>query len=286
MFTFVRTMNPDYTYIVRQLTEILDERESSAVAKHLLTEVFGLSTLSLYTDRESKLTGTDRQRLEEMVERLKRHEPLQYIVGRVEFMGVTLEVNPHVLIPRPETAELVEWITTDYEGREPQVLDIGTGSGCIPIALAHGLPKAEIHAWDISMEALETARRNAVGNGVKVDFQQVDMLAHPTSPLCFDVVVSNPPYITHEERAEMEPNVLNWEPHLALFAPNNDALIFYRHIADFAKNHLKSGGRLYFEINRQYAGAVERMLEEKGFTEIETRKDLSGNDRMTRATRP
>ena len=221
-----------------------------------------------------------------MIRRLKKNEPIQYIIGVESFCGLTFEVNPSVLIPRPETQELVGWIAGDCEGKEAcRILDIGTGSGCIPVSLAHRLPKAEVESWDISEDALQVARRNAERNGVEVLFRQKDVLKASPDEARYDVIVSNPPYIAEKEKVDMEANVLDWEPSIALFVPDEDPLLFYRKIAQLGCSMLKEGGALYFEINRAYGQETIQMLEAMGYKEIELRKDSWGNDRMMKAER-
>jgi release factor glutamine methyltransferase len=199
---------------------------------------------------------------------------------------LTFEVNPNVLIPRPETQELVAWIVEDCQpGKSVRILDIGTGSGCIPVTLAKQLPEAEVESWDISEGALEVASRNSERNGVKVLLRQKDVLnAEPEGKL-YDVIVSNPPYITNKEKVDMEANVLDWEPSLALFVPDEDPLLFYRKIARLGCEILKEGGSLYFEINRAYGQETALMLNELGYNQIELKKDSWGNDRMIKAKR-
>jgi release factor glutamine methyltransferase len=199
---------------------------------------------------------------------------------------LTFEVNPNVLIPRPETQELVSWIIEDYQSDESiRILDIGTGSGCIPVSLAKQLSKAEVESWDISEGALEVASRNCERNGVKVLLRQKDVLKATPEGNLYDVIVSNPPYITNKEKVEMESNVLDWEPSLALFVPDEDPLLFYRKIAQLGCDMLKEGGSLYFEINRAYGEETILMLRRLGYNQIELKKDSWGNDRMIKAKR-
>ena len=221
-----------------------------------------------------------------MIRRLQKNEPIQYIIGIENFGGLTFEVNPNVLIPRPETQELVAWIVEDCQsGKSVRILDIGTGSGCIPVTLAKQLSEAEVESWDISEGALEVASRNCERNGVKVLLRQKDVLnAEPEGKL-YDVIVSNPPYITNKEKVDMEANVLDWEPSLALFVPDEDPLLFYRKIARLGCEILKEGGSLYFEINRAYGQETALMLNELGYNQIELKKDSWGNDRMIKAKR-
>ena len=260
--------------------------EALALAKMLLVEVFGFSTLELYGGKDKEFSEKHRSVLTEMIRRLQKNEPIQYIIGIESFFGLTFEVNPNVLIPRPETQELVSWIIEDYQSDESiRILDIGTGSGCIPISLAKQLSKAEVESWDISEGALEVASRNCERNGVKVLLRQKDVLKAAPDGNLYDVIVSNPPYITNKEKADMEANVLDWEPSLALFVSDEDPLLFYRKIAQLGCDMLKEGGLLYFEINRAYGEETILMLKELGYAQIELKKDSWGNDRMIKAKR-
>ena len=279
-------MHPIVHEIRDALSGIYPPSEALSLAKMLLVEVFDFSTLELYGGKDKEISGKRRDVLDEMIRRLKKNEPIQYIIGVESFCGLTFEVNPSVLIPRPETQELVGWIAGDCEGKEAcRILDIGTGSGCIPVSLAHRLPKAEVESWDISEDALQVARRNAERNGVEVLFLQKDVLKAFPDEARYDVIVSNPPYIAEKEKVDMEANVLDWEPSIALFVPDEDPLLFYRKIAQLGCSMLKEGGALYFEINRAYGQETIQMLEAMGYKDIELRKDSWGNDRMMKAER-
>ncbi len=277
-------MNPIVNYIKQTLQGYYPDAETVSMAKWLLTEVFGMSALQLYAGDDTSFSPDEQKQLDDILARLQKYEPLQYIIGIEHFFGLTFEVNPSVLIPRPETAELVEWIIN--EGREGmKVLDIGTGSGCIAISLAKHLRNADVTAWDISTEALQVASRNAERNDVRVNFQQRDVLQVKPEAEKFDVIVSNPPYIAEREKTEMEANVLEWEPEQALFVPDDDPLRFYRRIAELGKDILTQHGLLYFEINRAYGRETVRVLEALGYRNIELRKDMAHNDRMIKAER-
>ena len=279
-------MHPIVHEIRDALSGIYPPSEALSLAKMLLVEVFDFSTLELYGGKDKEISGKRRDVLDEMIRRLKKNEPIQYIIGVESFCGLTFEVNPSVLIPRPETQELVGWIAGDCEEKETcRILDIGTGSGCIPVSLAHRLPKAEVESWDISEDALQVARRNAERNGVEVLFRQKDVLKASPDEARYDVIVSNPPYIAEKEKVDMEANVLDWEPSIALFVPDEDPLLFYRTIAQLGCGILKEGGALYFEINRAYGQETIQMLEAMGYKDIELRKDSWGNDRMMKAER-
>jgi release factor glutamine methyltransferase len=230
------------------------------------------------------LTDEKERQLADAIKRLKENEPLQYILGEAEFCGLRLRVNPSVLIPRPETGELVRLIATENKNSHPRILDIGTGSGCIAITLAKELPQSKVSAWDISEEALIVAKENSIICGTKIDLAQRDILTYaPAEADKFDIIVSNPPYIKEKEKSLMESNVLDWEPSLALFVPDDNPLLFYRTIAEKAKTMLTPGGQLYFEINREHGTDTCTMLTELGYTDIHLHKDFAGNDRMVSA---
>ena len=279
-------MHPIVYEIRDALRGYYPDSEALSLAKMLLVEAFGFSTLELYGGKDKEISGNRLRDLHEMLSRLQKNEPIQYILGKETFCGLTFEVDENVLIPRPETRELVEWIVADYESVPAcRILDVGTGSGCISISLAKFIPGASVESWDISEGALEIARRNCKLNEVEVLLRQQDVLSAQPEPACFDVIVSNPPYITESEKADMEANVLDWEPATALFVPDTDPLLFYRKIAELGAVMLKEGGSLYFEINRAYGNETVQMLEALGYKQIELRKDDWGNDRMIKARR-
>lgn len=279
-------MHPIVNEIRNALREHYPDSEALALAKMLLVEAFGFSTLELYGGKDKEISGKRLDVLNEMIARLKKNEPIQYVIGAEVFCGWTFEVNENVLIPRPETQELVRWIEADWKSDAPcRILDVGTGSGCIAISLSKLLEGAEVEAWDISEGALRVARRNADRNEAQVFFRRVDVLKACTEDCRYDVIVSNPPYITESEKQDMDANVLDWEPHTALFVPDTDPLLFYRRIAELGVSMLKEGGALYFEINRAYGEETVRMLEGLGYKQIELRKDNWGNDRMIKANR-
>ena len=261
------------------------DSEALSLAKMLLTEAFGFSTLELYGGKDKEISGNRLRDLHEMLSRLQKNEPIQYIIGIESFCGLTFEVNPDVLIPRPETQELVRWIEADWKSVPCRILDIGTGSGCISISLAKFLEGAEVESWDISEGALQVARRNCARNGVEVLLRQQDVLSAVPGGEPYQVIVSNPPYICEKEKADMDANVLDWEPETALFVPDADPLLFYRKIAELGVSMLCEVGALYFEINRAYGGETLRMLEGLGYRQLELRKDDFGNDRMIKACR-
>ena len=261
------------------------DSEALSLAKMLLTEAFGFSTLELYGGKDKEISGNRLRDLHEMLSRLKKNEPIQYIIGTESFCGLTFEVNPNVLIPRPETQELVRWIEADWKSVPCRILDIGTGSGCISISLAKFLEGAKVESWDISEGALQVARRNCVRNEAEVLLRQQDVLSAVPEGELYQVIVSNPPYICVKEKVDMDANVLDWEPETALFVPDADPLLFYRKIAELGVSMLCEGGALYFEINRAYGEETLRMLEGLGYRQLELRKDDFGNDRMIKACR-
>lgn len=261
--------------------------EAAAIARMVLTEAFGINPMDIYMGKDIQLSEDDEQKLENITQRLQNYEPVQYILGCAWFCGRSFSVAPGVLIPRPETEELIEHILADHPTPPHRTLDIGTGSGCIPVTLAHHWPQMHIEGWDISPEALTIARCNNEAHHTGVIFRLHDILCIDKSPIPqeggFDLIVSNPPYIKECERSQMEHNVLDWEPELALFVADDDPLLFYRTITQRAKNGLlNAGGSLYFEINRAHGVETARLLEENGFTDVKLLKDLSGNERIVK----
>ncbi|MBQ5896286.1 MAG: peptide chain release factor N(5)-glutamine methyltransferase [Bacteroidaceae bacterium] len=275
--------------IAKQISEGLSgcytAGEVSALTRIITTELLGVSQMAYFLKDNITLTAEQEALLDNAIERLKKQEPIQYILSYSDFCGLRFKVTPATLIPRPETSELVEWIASEATGCE-SILDIGTGSGCIAVSLAHKLPQSKVTAWDISHEAIAVAAENSKANGCAVTFEQVDILAYQPTGEQFDIIVSNPPYIKENEKEAMHANVLDWEPHTALFVPDNDPLLFYRTIAEKGLTILKPGGRLYFEINRAHGKETVEMLESLGYTGIELRKDFADNDRMIRAVKP
>ncbi len=269
--------------IKEELGSYYNEAEVTALTRIIATEILGIAPATYYLKDSVMLTPTEEATLSSTIERLKRHEPIQYIQGYTEFCGLRFKVNRATLIPRPETSELVEWIAGDHKGKAVNILDIGTGSGCIAVSLAHRLPLSKVTAWDISPEAIAIAIENSKENNTKVTFEIVDILTHCPAEKQFDVIVSNPPYIKENEKSAMHKNVLDWEPHTALFVPNNDPLIFYRTIAQKAMTMLTTGGTLYFEINRAHGAETMNMLADFGYKNIELHQDFAGNDRMIKA---
>lgn len=269
------------------LTELYPESEIQSFFNILIEFKLNLKRVDVALQPTFEITATDFNFLEKAVADLKNHIPIQYIIGETEFYGLPFYVNKHVLIPRPETEELVDWIVNEFKIKSQKsnikILDIGTGSGCIPISLAKKLPNTEIYAIDVSSEALKTAKENAALNNVTINFIEADILNTTKLASTFDIIVSNPPYVRYLEKQEMQPNVLKNEPHLALFVKDNNPLVFYDKIADLAKNHLSKNGQLFFEINQYLGKQTVDLLKTKGFTTIELKKDLFGADRMMKA---
>jgi len=272
--------------IRRELNGLYTSSEISVLTRLILEEVCSTSFAGIATDKINHLSGFQTRKMEDILSRLKRGEPHQYVMGKTSFYGMEFRVTADVLIPRPETEELVEWILSENTSENPVMLDMGTGSGCIAVALAKNIPSANVRAWDISENALQIAAENAEKNEVTVHFSRQDILQPLTPGMTYDIVVSNPPYVMESEAEDMERNVLDFEPHEALFVPDVNPLLFYERIADAALTILNDGGRLYFEINRSKGPEIVEMLEDRGFVEIELRKDISGNNRMIRAVKP
>ena len=270
-------------YIRTQLSKSYTPGEIRVFVRLILKEVCNLSFSDIFACKFNDLSDKEKQNIISIVKRLQNGEPIQYVLGETEFYGLDFKVTPAVLIPRPETEELVEWILLETKKMNAHILDVGTGSGCIAVALAKRMRYATVNAWDVSADALAVAKGNATANDVSVSFSKVDVLGpHPVNKY-FDIIVSNPPYIKESEKEMMEKNVLDFEPHMALFVADKDVLIFYNRIADIAKEQLKENGLLYFEINQANGNEVVQLLKEKNFVDVEMKKDISGNDRMVRA---
>lgn len=273
-------MNKIVAYIRSRLQPYYTAEEVSALSRIVCCDLLGQAPTDYYLGKDIVLSSKKEQELEDILQRLSRFEPLQYIEGRTLFLGREFWVAPGVLIPRPETEELVELMLKEIPA-DARILDVGTGSGCIAISLAKALPDALVTAWDVSPEALSVARANARKLQADVRFVECDVLACQVDEVgLYDVIVSNPPYVTEAEKADMEPNVLQWEPSLALFVPDDDPLRFYRRIAVLGRDMLADGGRLYFEINRVYGREMVEMLRTMGYVGVRVEKDLSQNDRF------
>lgn len=262
-----------------------DPREKRALLRIVLEHLTGWNYTELILKKHEILSEELHEETERIIGRLQNGEPIQYILGQADFCGLSFYVDRHVLIPRPETEELVAWIS-ENSTPELSVLDIGTGSGCIPICLKRQHPGWHISALDISEEALATARRNAESHQTDIDFFLYDILHGPSENLpAWDIIISNPPYVCESEKQGMERHVLEHEPHTALFVPDDDPLRFYKAITSFAQKHLQPDGTLFFEINRAYGNELERLLIKENFLHVERRFDIYGNERMVRACR-
>ncbi len=278
-------MSPTAFSICTRLQQCYSRSEALAMTRIICCEILQQSTVDYYVGKDIILSAKEEEELESILLRLLQFEPIQYVQGKARFWGRTFKVAPGVLIPRPETEELVEVMLRDIPF-DAHILDIGTGSGCIAVTLSKERPQAEVVAWDVSDKAILLAQENNALLGAKVSFEQCDVLqVAPTDEACFDVIVSNPPYVLDKERADMEPNVLDWEPELALFVPDDDPLLFYRRIAQLGLTLLKSTGKLYFEINRAYGPQTAEMLLRLGYASARVLKDISGNDRIVIAER-
>ena len=299
-----------YQQFWQSLTPLYDAGEAQAIVRTVLDVEYGMTLTDIICGKVNEISADEERKLEEIIIRLQKGEPVQYVLGEADFAGRTFHVEPGVLIPRPETAELCQWIEKDMieksivssgdssedspedsSGNSPQatddaklILDICTGSGCIAITLGLNIPNSEVTGWDISEDALRIARGNVEmlkARNVRIEYQ--DALALPKAAEAADLIVSNPPYICEKEKADMEKNVLEHEPSLALFVPDEDPLKFYRAIAEYASSALKSGGALYFEINPIYEKETREMLLKLDFKDIETKEDAFGKKRMMRA---
>ena len=278
-------MNVSVSHIRRALQESYSVQEAANLSRIVCCEMLGQTTIDYYLGKDIILSSKEMQKLNGILAGLLNFEPIQYIQGTARFLERSYHVAPGVLIPRPETEELVEVMLREIPS-DARILDIGTGSGCIAISLSKAFPNAKVTAWDVSEDALCIARRNNDDLQASVCFVKQDVLAwRGDGGQCYDVIVSNPPYITESEKQEMERNVLDWEPFSALFVPNNDPLLFYRRIGELGRMMLVDGGRLYFEINRAYGEATAMMLCGQGYTGIRILKDISGNDRFVIAER-
>lgn len=271
---------------IKQLREglagVAEVQEVQAMIRVICEDVFNYDPVDVALRQESELPDFAQQRVVDIIARLRRHEPLQYIVGHARFHGHRFKVTPAVLIPRPETEQLVDLIIDENPGSDLRVLDMGTGSGCIAISLVRALKFARVDALDVSRDALAVARENAETLKVKVRFFESDMLS-PQPAATYDIIVSNPPYITWSERESMERNVKDYEPGQALFVPDNDPLLFYKAIATYARQSLEKGGHLYLEINQRFGAEVKDLLVDNGFDEVRIVKDSYGNQRFAAA---
>ncbi len=272
-------------YFINELEGLYDKQELEQMLYITFSHFFKLSKIGLTAGNEKLLSESDLLKIIYTVKGLKINKPLAYILGEWEFYGIPVKVNEHTLIPRPETEELVDLILNENKNWENiSILDIGTGSGCIALALKKHIQKAKVFAWDISREALKVAEENAQNNQTDITFKQVDILKWQKQAIDekFDVIVSNPPYITPKQKILMQENVLNYEPHLALFVEQGKPLLFYDVIADFTMKNLNKQGKLYFEINEEYGNDVKQLIKDKGFLDVQVMDDINGKQRIVK----
>ncbi|MCF6140439.1 peptide chain release factor N(5)-glutamine methyltransferase [Flavobacterium sp. K77] len=279
----------DYrAYFIQELTPICSAEEAESFFYIILEDLQQLKRVDLALNPDLSLSEEQLNQWNAYLAQLKLEIPVQYVLGKTNFFGLDFEVNPAVLIPRPETEELVDWIIESQKetskDQNLRIIDIGTGSGCIAISLAKNIPNAQVTALDVSVDALVTAKKNAQNNKVDVVFKNQNILETNDLQEQFDVIVSNPPYVRNLEKVEIKKNVLDYEPHLALFVENDNALIFYKKIAELAQKNLKPNGFLFFEINQYLGPEMIGMLQGLGFKNIILKKDIYGNDRMIRST--
>lgn len=283
------TIQEAYKQLLYKLFEIYDDREAANICDWVIEHITGLKKIDRITRKNFLLNDEQKKLLENYTNELLPGKPVQYILHEAWFAGMKLYLDGSVLIPRPETEELVNWIIADCNLQiVNSILDIGTGSGCIPVALKKKLPSCEITAMDISEKALEVAKQNAAECKTEIHFHQCDILNKEEWKQFsgFDIIVSNPPYIKQSEANEMRENVLQYEPHIALFVPDSDALLFYKTITEFGLQHLNKNGKLFFEINETQGENISNLLAQCGYINIEIKKDMQGKDRMIKATLP
>lgn len=290
------TIDEIYKQFVEQLKTVYDERESENIADWIFEIIANNKRSDRILDKQKQFSDSIIQQLNVSLQQLLAHKPVQYVVGETWFYKMKFFVNEYVLIPRPETEELVEWVVDEIRNKELEIrnkkvtelaiLDIGTGSGCIAIALKKELPDAEVFAIDVSEGALAVAKQNAQNQNVRIDFMQFDFLDEKswTSLPSFNIIISNPPYIPENEKKKLAKNVIDNEPHLALFVPDNDPFIFYRKIASFSVQHLNETGKVFVEVHEDYAREVQQIFADENF-ETEIKKDIYGRERMVKANR-
>ncbi|HET6769934.1 MAG TPA: peptide chain release factor N(5)-glutamine methyltransferase [Chitinophagaceae bacterium] len=285
------TLNEARTVLTKEFSTIYDKEELKNIIDLILEYITNMPRSSQVKSKLTYLTCTQLETIDSITERLKNNEPVQYVLGEAWFAGMKFRVNKNVLIPRPETEELVDWVVKEIEKlklkiENLQILDVGTGSGCIPVTLKKKLPAAVISAIDVCSEALFVATENAIEHNIDVDFILLDFLNEEKWEELgqFDIIVSNPPYVKQNETQTMHERIVNYEPHKALFVPDNDALLFYRKLSDFSLKHLTPGGRLFVEINEALGEMVANLFRSAGFVDVELKKDMQGKDRMVMAS--
>jgi release factor glutamine methyltransferase len=276
-------MQSTIQYINKELSGFYPSSEVHGFIRLILENVCQIGYSDIFLHHDMKISEADKEKIHKIVRRLKTFEPIQYILGETEFYNLKLKVKTGVFIPRPETEELVEWIINSNNLTAPEILDVGTGSGCIALALKKNIEGSRVTAIDILEDAIVVARENAVANKLEINFIRGDFFQaeHKTVDF-FDIIVSNPPYVTEAEKPGLETNVLQYEPEQALFVPDNNPLKYYSAVAGFAGSCLKEGGWIYFEINGKFGNETLNLLKMKGFRNPETKKDINGKDRMVR----
>ncbi len=270
-----------------QLRDFFPQEEINNFFFLTIEKEFGYSKAKTIMRLDEPVSMGESIMIHDCLNRLKKSEPIQYILGEADFYGLTLKVNRNTLIPRPETEELVDWIIKDAKKDKDtpiSIIDLGTGSGCIALALSKNLEQADVSAWDVSEGALRVARKNARDLHCKILFEREDMLELPDREKEFDIIVSNPPYVRYSEKKEMKKNVLDYEPAIALYVPNEDPLLYYKKIVEWGKSSLKTGGHIYFEINEFQGEDMVGFIENEGYKRVRLKKDYTGRDRMIRAT--
>jgi release factor glutamine methyltransferase len=280
------TMQEATYFLLNKLRTIYPEGEVSQITDWVMESLTGSKKAERMLYKNSDITHKEELQLQQFTERLMQHEPVQYVLNEAWFCGLKFYVDKNVLIPRPETEELVEWVITNckFPVDTLSILDIGSGSGCIPIALKRKIRKAEVWSCDISEATLQVAKRNAVTLGADVNFLPLDFLYKEKRDQLpsFDIIISNPPYVPEKDKQQMRPNVLNYEPHVALFVPDNDALVFYKAIAEFGKDHLNPGGVIYAEMHEDLGYSVSALFHSNEYN-TEIKKDMQGKERMLKA---
>jgi len=274
-------MQATIQYIQKELAELYPESEIQSLTRLIFEKIVGWNFTEQVLNKNTKISKSQFERIVKIVKRLKDYEPIQYILGETEFVGLALKVTPAVLIPRQETEELVHWIVDTNPLSSPHILDIGTGSGCISLALKSKIPKSKITGVDISEKAVDLAKSNSFKNSLELEFLERDVLKwNEYTWGKYDIIVSNPPYVREQEKENMEKNVLSYEPKNALFVSDTDPLLFYRRIVELAKNCLVENGKLFFEINEFLGDEMYNLLQSNGFEKIEIKKDINSKNRM------
>lgn len=269
------------TNIGERLSDTFSQNEKRQISRMFLLNYLGVQSSEILLKKDEEVSEETLLRIEEDINRINDGEPVQYVLGTTYFYGFEMKIDPRALIPRPETEELVDWIFKELKTKTPKILDVGTGSGCIALALKAGFPKGEVYGTDIQQDALDLAIDNARLMRLEVDFEQTDALNLADQYKDkWDIIVSNPPYVPERDKVLMKSHVLDYEPHSALFVPDNDPLKFYKAITEYANNHLNEEGKLFFEINENMADEIKEVLTLNGFSKVEVRKDLQEKDRM------